>query len=196
MSLPFLLSILYHVKSHRATTIAIVLSSGSLLDHTHGPLIDSYDHVVRFNMFRVSGFEAHVGSRTSHVALWEKHLDTVPSLQSQGIQVLYTSPGDPVRCTNCTRLWGQFQSSCSKMLGFDMSKNWCTSGLLVGLWALDNPRYKNITTFGFSTSRVARPHHYYDPASLHPPLSSPHKMDLEHRHWDDLAKRNPRLYLI
>lgn len=45
-------------------SIAVVGSSGTLLDKEYGNLIDEHDIVVRFNVSRVKGFEKHVGSKT------------------------------------------------------------------------------------------------------------------------------------
>lgn len=44
--------------------IAVVGSSGILLDKEYGEQIDANDVVVRFNVSRVKGYEKHVGSRT------------------------------------------------------------------------------------------------------------------------------------
>jgi hypothetical protein len=44
--------------------VAIVGSSGDLLDKEYGKEIDSHDIIVRFNVARVKGYEKHVGSRT------------------------------------------------------------------------------------------------------------------------------------
>ena len=45
-------------------SIAVVGSSGILLDKEYGKLIDEHDIVVRFNVSRVKGFEKYVGSKT------------------------------------------------------------------------------------------------------------------------------------
>ena len=44
--------------------IAVVGSSGILLDKEYGKEIDDHDYIVRFNVARVKGFEKNVGSRT------------------------------------------------------------------------------------------------------------------------------------
>ncbi len=50
-----------------AERVAIVGNGPSLIGGRHGPDIDAHDHVLRINDFRLGGFEADVGRRTS---LW------------------------------------------------------------------------------------------------------------------------------
>ena len=45
-------------------SVAVVGSSGNLLDHLYGEDIDKHDVIIRFNQARVEGYEKHVGSRT------------------------------------------------------------------------------------------------------------------------------------
>jgi len=45
-------------------SVAVVGSSGNLLDHLYGEDIDKHDVIIRFNQARVKGYEKHVGSRT------------------------------------------------------------------------------------------------------------------------------------
>lgn len=47
---------------------ALVFSSGSLLRHEYGEEIDAHDSVVRFNLAPVTGYERHVGKRTTVMA--------------------------------------------------------------------------------------------------------------------------------
>ena len=53
-----------HIEDLFNKKIAVVGSSGILLNTEYGELIDSHDVVVRFNAARVEGYEKHVGSRT------------------------------------------------------------------------------------------------------------------------------------
>ena len=46
-------------------SIIIVGNGPSLLRHENGPAIDGFDKVVRFNSYRIAGFEKHVGTRTT-----------------------------------------------------------------------------------------------------------------------------------
>lgn len=45
-------------------SVALVGSSGILLDTEYGSLIDEHDTIIRFNAARTLGYEKHVGSRT------------------------------------------------------------------------------------------------------------------------------------
>ena len=52
-----------------SSKVAIVGSSGKLIDTNYGHLIDSYDDVVRFNRAPTDSYEKFVGNRTTlHVA--------------------------------------------------------------------------------------------------------------------------------
>jgi len=45
--------------------IIIVGNGSSLLDKENGSKIDSFDIVVRFNGFKINGFEKHTGTKTN-----------------------------------------------------------------------------------------------------------------------------------
>ena len=53
-----------YFQSLESKKIAIVGSSGILLDKEYGKLIDEHDIIVRFNVSRVVGYEKYVGSKT------------------------------------------------------------------------------------------------------------------------------------
>lgn len=45
--------------------IIIVGNGSTLLDKENGSLIDSFDTIVRFNSYKISGFEKYVGTKTN-----------------------------------------------------------------------------------------------------------------------------------
>lgn len=73
---------LYHVipeedTKQRYATCAIVGNSGSMLNHEYGHDIDAHEMVYRFNQAPTKGYEAHVGTRSTHESLngyWVKQV--------------------------------------------------------------------------------------------------------------------------
>ena len=55
--------------SKKARSCALVFSSGALLRHESGRVIDSHEVVVRFNMAPTMGFERYIGGKTTHMVL-------------------------------------------------------------------------------------------------------------------------------
>ena len=47
-------------------TVAVVGSSGNLLERNYASLIDEHDYVIRFNQSRIEGYEEFVGVKTTH----------------------------------------------------------------------------------------------------------------------------------
>ncbi|XP_029976607.1 CMP-N-acetylneuraminate-beta-galactosamide-alpha-2,3-sialyltransferase 1 [Salarias fasciatus] len=54
----------------RCRTCAVVGNSGNLLGSHYGSLIDSHDIVIRMNRGRTEGYEADVGSKTTHRVIY------------------------------------------------------------------------------------------------------------------------------
>nr|XP_046237012.1 ST3 beta-galactoside alpha-2,3-sialyltransferase 8 [Scatophagus argus] len=54
----------------RCRSCAVVGNSGKLLHSGHGPLIDSYDSIIRMNKAVTRGFEKDVGNRTTYHVLY------------------------------------------------------------------------------------------------------------------------------
>lgn len=78
--LPTALDTTSMVAPDRNRSCALVLSSGALLKHKDGRLIDSYDEVIRSNSAPVAGYEEYVGSRTTCMSFnmnHEPHLDMI-----------------------------------------------------------------------------------------------------------------------
>jgi hypothetical protein len=79
------------------TTILLV-GNGDI--ENKGELIDSFDYVIRFNDFKISGFEQHVGKKISAVSLHcsdfsfkhSKYLEDNYSLYKESVPIFTTSP--------------------------------------------------------------------------------------------------------
>ncbi len=54
---------------HLPLNVAVIGNSPNLLKSKNGPIIDSFDSVIRFNSAIVNGYETHVGQKTSIVCL-------------------------------------------------------------------------------------------------------------------------------
>ena len=57
----------YIFTMSKINTIAIVGNSPVLLDKEYGAEIDSHDMVIRFNNFKIEGYEIYTGKKTTHV---------------------------------------------------------------------------------------------------------------------------------
>ncbi|XP_056274914.1 CMP-N-acetylneuraminate-beta-galactosamide-alpha-2,3-sialyltransferase 1-like [Pseudoliparis swirei] len=63
-------------RADHRKTCAVVGNSANLKKSHHGPLIDSQDVIIRMNRGRIKGFEADVGTRTTHHVMYpESALD-------------------------------------------------------------------------------------------------------------------------
>lgn len=148
--------------------LCIVLSSGTLLDHRYGHIIDKCDDVVRFNDSPIDivdklHFKQIAGLKETHRSMWNKHEASAPSLIKKNIKILWTTPEtEEKKYRNSINIAKLYQESCSKLLHKYMHsswKGWCTSGLLVGYWAI-NQNYEKIKVFGYHENK-SRPIHYY-----------------------------------
>ncbi|XP_029299544.1 CMP-N-acetylneuraminate-beta-galactosamide-alpha-2,3-sialyltransferase 1-like [Cottoperca gobio] len=70
-------------NNKRCTTCAVVGNSGNLKRSHYGPLIDFHDIVIRINYGRTKGYEADVGTKTTHRVMYPEsgsYLDNTTSL--------------------------------------------------------------------------------------------------------------------
>ncbi|XP_042362499.1 CMP-N-acetylneuraminate-beta-galactosamide-alpha-2,3-sialyltransferase 1-like [Plectropomus leopardus] len=65
-----------HSPDH-CTTCAVVGNSGNLNGSRYGPLIDFHDMVIRMNRGRTKGYEADVGSKTTHHVMYPNSATTL-----------------------------------------------------------------------------------------------------------------------
>ncbi|XP_037649810.1 CMP-N-acetylneuraminate-beta-galactosamide-alpha-2,3-sialyltransferase 1-like [Sebastes umbrosus] len=71
------------ISPDRCRTCAVVGNSGNLKGSRYGPLIDIHDIVIRMNHGRTKGYEADVGTKTTHHVMYPEsavHLDNITHL--------------------------------------------------------------------------------------------------------------------
>lgn len=70
-------------RKRKSTNIILVGNGSSVLDKQNGLLINSFDTVVRFNSFKIKGYEAHVGTKTN---IWftvnSHHIERIQDFKS------------------------------------------------------------------------------------------------------------------
>jgi len=139
---------------------AIVFNAGVLLKHEDGPVIDSYDWQIRFNMIPIKGFEKHVGSKTTHEAVhfWSPKGKTPGELFADLDSDSLTGITFPIeqKEINGYNKWKtktkshwimpsqDYLSSCKRKVG--IKSGFCSSGMTATLWAVDE--CSNVTIFG------------------------------------------------
>lgn len=154
-----------------SSTRCVVVGNGpSLLEAERGHEIDGFDEIVRFNRYRLAGFELSTGKRTT---LWSTfghgYLPGDESERPQRMIFVHGERGEPAY--NPTEIYRiprwlykhvneQVQAKAGKKVGL-------SSGLLVATWLLQVVGLEKITLAGFDHFRKDRSskHHYYNPRS-------------------------------
>lgn len=74
---------------NKKTKVVIVGNSNNVTNYKFGPIIDKFDIVVRFNEFKINGFEEYVGTKTDYVAITPVIINSIKNLK--GYTILTTS---------------------------------------------------------------------------------------------------------
>ena len=191
-----------------AETVAVVGNGPSALRAPLGGIIDAHTHVVRFNNYKVAGYEAQVGTRTSlwsSIGIARSRFD--PS--SKPLQSLLidgeTAKHEEAEAMSCERLPRWFYNQIRRELqersswknGFapEREKLLATSGMLVVSWLLRVKNVKKLTLIGFDHfSKVnSSQHHYWLPVAFKKPAE--HDGDTEAAMFADLLAAGLITYL-
>jgi hypothetical protein len=165
-------------------TVVVVGNGPSALRAYYGQIIDSHDHVVRFNNYKVAGYEIQVGTRTSlwsSVGIARSQFDpaSIPlhSLLIDGESAKH----EQAEAMPCERLPRWFYNQVRKELqersawrsGFAPAREklLATSGMLVVAWLLRVKNIQQITLVGFDHFSKVRSgqHHYWLPTVFKKP---------------------------
>lgn len=162
-------------------SVILVGNGPSVLQSGKGSLVDTFDQVVRFNLFAIRGFEADVGTRTD---LWSTFgRGSLPRDADQRPQRAIFLHGEkpkgfafPVR-----EIYGIprpfFDSVRARVqartqrTGEAKDKLLATSGLTVALWLLEAQGLQKLTLHGFDHFSKVKTglHHYWVPTNFKQP---------------------------
>jgi hypothetical protein len=151
--------------------VVLVGNGPSLLDGNLGKVIDSFDVVVRFNAFKIKGFEQSVGTKTS---MWSTHGGTTAlpdetESPKRGILVYETAesglPLEEVWRVPLSFWRGVRDRVRRESKKENKDKINPTSGIVVALWLLEQQGAMQIHLAGYDHFRKNRSnrHHYWLP---------------------------------
>lgn len=160
----------------------------------YGSLIDSYNHVYRFNRFRINGFEEYVGTRCTHWILNNAlttdsrnyYVNNIESIKNQHPNLIKTTT-----ITNTDKRVDRLEEIKSNYDGFDyhisdfqLSSNKMSTGILTINYLLD--KYELLHLVGFDFGKT---NHYW---GVEGPSDVPgnHSWNLEIDYVNKLIKSN------
>ena len=162
--------------------VILVGNGSSVMEYQAGPIIDSFDVVVRFNRFRVKGYEPNVGTKATD---WVTH-DSATQWMNGKVEDVYASDPEVLnsfnniyinvpkfkfqqevnRISQISYLKDNVQiidSSVEDMINevVDFTPAWPTSGLVA--IALFSSMYEEIYIHGFDGhDKKYQDYHYFD----------------------------------
>lgn len=160
-------------------TVCLVGNGPGVL-HCSGADIDAHDVVIRFNRFRLSGFEQHTGRKTT---IWSTfgHGSLPGDKDQRPMRVIfaYGEIGEPAYPPDVIhRLPRAFYQAIkqrvreySKRTGESLERLGMTSGLVVAIWLLEAIGVQRLSLAGFDHFRKnqSKQHHYYNPRAYAQP---------------------------
>ena len=189
-------------------SVAIIGSSGNLLDQNHGLLIDSYDNVIRFNRAEISDrYSSSVGSKTTLRVLNNHVFDNIDitkygytnspknfAKKLRNTNILYAGPDDGPwsrRNKNIHKSNTLFKFDYSKLeklkqiMEIKTDTNLQVGTIMIALCILSN---KKPHLFGFDLNKVKRTHYYENRPSE--PNYQIHSPDMEMKAIKRLANNS------
>lgn len=186
-----------------STRVVLVGNGPALLAEPRGEAIDGHDFVVRFNNYKLAGYERHTGTR---IDLWSNvggdcgneagcrrglminaGFPVPPGLDE--VHVLPREIYDRYRRLLQDRAW--IRSGCR----IDATPLLASSGLMVTLWMLEHVGVEQVTLAGFDHFQKDRSplHHYWIPRATKRP--GEHDGDAEAGIFADLVAAGRVRYL-
>ncbi len=161
-------------------TRCVLVGNGPSVLRCDGATIDSFDEIIRFNRFRIAGFEQHTGKRTT---LWSTfghgYLPGDEQERPRRVIFVYGDSGNPAyEPDEIYRIPMSFYRSVkkrvrehSKRTSAHLEKTGMTSGMVVAAWLLEEVGLKRLSLAGFDhfSKQHSRLHHYYNPKAYSRP---------------------------
>lgn len=155
-------------------TRCVLVGNGPSVLRCDGAKIDAHDEIVRFNRFRLQGFEAHTGTRTT---LWSTfghgYLPGDEKERPKRILFVYGDRGNPAYDPDeIYRIPMSFYWSVkdrvltySKRKDEALKKTGMTSGMVVAAYLLEVVGLHCLSLAGFDhfMKTHSNQHHYYNP---------------------------------
>ena len=129
-------------------------------------MLSNRNDVVRFNDSPIDivdkkPFKNIAGLKETYRCMWNKHENSAPLFAKQNIKILWTTSWtEETKYKNSINIAKLYGGNGSRLVHAHMHSSfngWCTSGLLVGYWAVQQ-NYDNSKVFGFHENR-SRPIH-------------------------------------
>jgi len=184
------------------SSVVLVGNGPSVQDAPNGKLIDAFEEVIRFNNFKIEGFEKNVGTKTTLWSTFFKAVDTLDkhpraicicenTQQPSTIEELYRIPS---WCYNRTRQ--QVNDRKYWDLGFAKKPDiLASSGLQVATFLLEVVGVKKVHLYGFDhfSKKRSGQHHYWMPMSFKTPAE--HDGQVEAQMFEQLRLAGKVAYL-
>ena len=182
--------------------VAIVGSSGHLLERNYANLIDSHDIIIRFNFARVEGYEKYVGKKTTH-RIVNHHVfmgttskdrfpgadpNFIPNLQNQDIILVKPLGGNlKGRSPNNDVYWVEDETWYEYKRLLHNKKD--PSAGFIGIILVLSISPKKISLFGFDQSNTLplEKRHYWEKVTSH---ANFHNYNPEREFVEQLEKEN------
>ena len=171
-------------------TIVVVGNGGSILDQNKGRAINGYDDVVRFNNFKITGFETDVGTKTT---IWFTCNCNLTKSQMKYDEVYFHSwqwDKSKVPCYATIKEYHPNIKTVKRKHCEELKSqipNYPHLGFSTGLLAINIllKKYDTLDLIGFDWHNDAFQHHYGDTE----PRGDLHQPHLEHQYIMQLHKK-------
>ncbi|XP_051879724.1 CMP-N-acetylneuraminate-beta-galactosamide-alpha-2,3-sialyltransferase 1-like [Pristis pectinata] len=166
---------------NRCRTCAVVGNSGNLIGSNYGPIIDTHDVVMRMNRAKTVGYEADVGSKTTHHFMYPESAQSLAGNVSLvlipfkilDLQWLISAFTTGNITHTYTRVLSKIKANKDKVLVLSphffkyVYDNWnehhgrySSTGMLVLVFALHICDEVNV--YGFGANKLGHWHHYWE----------------------------------